>query len=255
MKSILAGRRGIKWRLLPLVRVSFAVAGRRWVDFYAWMLDRQEKQNSLASILREAARRAKSDKHKGLYDLSAAERHLMYMRAEGLKPSNAIIDFGCGFGRTAIPLLRYLDPGCYSGVEISKERLRIADEYVAHERLQEKHPRFLLTRDLAMPYATDASTDMIWALTVVSHMPLTDIKMFLASAFRVLKSGGVLLLDYVVSEKQDKTSVKDFRYSGAEIEECCRQTGFRVVTVDTARDDIPPEWKLPGARALRLEKP
>jgi SAM-dependent methyltransferase len=253
MRNILAGRRGLKWRLLPVVQALFAATGRRWVDFYAWMLNRQERDNNLASILREAERRAKSDRHKGLYDLSAAERHVEFMRAEGLVPGDAIVDFGCGFGRTAIPLLRYLEPSRYTGVEISKERLRIADEYVAHEKLQGKNPRFVLS--LAMPYAADASANMIWALTVVSHMPLGDIKRFLESAFRVLRPGGVVLFDYIISDKQDKTSVKDFRYSVAEMEDACQAAGFRVVRVDAARDDAPPEWRSDGARALRLEKP
>jgi ubiquinone/menaquinone biosynthesis C-methylase UbiE len=233
----------------------FAATGRGWVAFYAWMLDRQERSNDLASILREAERRAKSDKHKGLYDLSAADRHVMFMRAEGLTPDRSIIDFGCGFGRTAIPLLRYLTPGRYTGVEISKERLRIANEYVAHEKLEGKNPRFVHSLDLAMPYAADASADLVWALTVVSHMPMADIKCFLASAFRVLRPGGAVLFDYVAAEQRDKTSVKDFRYSAAEMEDACRAVGFRVIPIDTTRDDVPPEWRSAGARALRLEKP
>ena len=255
LRSLIGGRRGLKWRLLPVAGMLFAATGRRWVDFYAWMLDRQERRNSLASILREAERRSKSDRHKGLYDLSAAERHVMFMRAEGLRPGSDIVDFGCGFGRTGIPLLRYLDAGKYTGVEISKERLRIAGEYVAHEKLEDKRPRFVLSLDLQMPYAADASADMIWALTVISHMPLKDIERFLSSAFRVLRPGGVVLFDYIAAGQQDKTSVKDFRYSTAEMETACRAVGFRIVRVDTARDDAPPEWRSPGAAALRLEKP
>jgi ubiquinone/menaquinone biosynthesis C-methylase UbiE len=252
---MLSGRRGLKWRLLPLVRMLFAATGRRWVDFYAWMLDRQEHRNSLSAILREAERRAGSDRHKGLYDLSAAEQHVMFMRAEGLTPEHAIIDFGCGFGRTAIPLLRYLEPGRYKGVEISKERLRIADEYVAHEALGSKSPQFVLSRDLGMPYAEDASADMIWALTVVSHMPMADIKRFLTSAFRVLRPGGVVLFDYISADRRDKTSIKDFRYTAAEMEDACRAAGFRVAQIDTTRHDAPPEWRSAGASALRLDKP
>jgi cyclopropane fatty-acyl-phospholipid synthase-like methyltransferase len=255
ISNLISGRHGLKWRLLPFARFLFLLAGQRWVDFYAWMLDRQERNNNLRAILNESERRSKSGYHKGLYDLSAAEQHVKFMRSEGLAANHSIIDFGCGFGRTAIPLIRFLDPEKYTGVEISKERIRIAKEYVAHERLQDKNPRFVLNRNLSMPYAMDDSVDMIWALAVVSHMPMSDIKQFLSSAFRVLRRNGIVLFDYIIAEKHDKTSVKDFRYSTKAVEDAARIAGFHVASIDVTRNDVPPEWKSPGAGALRLDKP
>jgi ubiquinone/menaquinone biosynthesis C-methylase UbiE len=86
-------------------------------------------------------------------------------------------------------------------------------------------------------------------------MPMADIKRFLTSAFRVLRPGGVVLFDYISADTRDKTSVKDFRYTAAEMEDTCRAAGFRVAQIDTTRHDAPPEWRSVGASALRLDKP
>jgi hypothetical protein len=101
---LLSGRRGLKWRLLPVVQFWFWIRGKPFVEFYAWMIDRQERNNAIEKILRESERRSKAaTKFKGLYDMSDADSHTKFMVSERVQPCHTVMDYGCGFGRTAIP--------------------------------------------------------------------------------------------------------------------------------------------------------
>jgi len=250
----LSGRRGLKWRLLPAIELLFRAVGRRWVDFYAWMLNRQEKNNSIDKIIK--ANKSAADKHKGLYDLSTTDTHLRFLLAQGLEPQHVFVDFGCGYGRTAIPLLHYLEPGLYTGIEISSERLRMARDYVDREGLQGKRPRFVESKDLDISYLPDASVDAVWALTVASHMPLVDLTRLMHAMWRILRPGGWFVFDFIASEAGERrSSVKDFEYPAVAVRQAAEAEGFRVSVVDfQAGGEQPPEWGYPNCVVFRIEK-
>lgn len=244
------GRRGLRWRLLPLIRLAFAAIGRRWVDFYAWMLDRQESRNSIERIL--DAHRGAPGKDRGLYDLSRSRYHLEYLRRHGLLPRHRLFDFGCGFGRTAIVALPYLDPGNYVGAEISRERIRIATEWIERENLGDRRPRFEVTKDLDLKYLEPASVDVMWMQAVVSHMPQSDIERVFSAARRILRGDGMLLFDYV--EAQDgytRHTIKDFFYTREQMERMLSRAGFRFERLTDWNDDLPAEERNPAAIVMK----
>lgn len=251
---IMSGRRGLKWRLLPLVQLWFRMRGKPFVEFYAWMIDRQERKNSIEKILRESARRSTIPKFKGLYDLSDAASHTEFMISEGLQPHHTVLDFGCGFGRTAIPLIKHLEPGKFIGVEISKERLRIAKEYVTREGLDHRNPTWIRSLDLNMPYAADKSLNLVWSIAVVSHQPFDDVKIWLAACHRALADDGIVILDYLIGDSPAQYTLKDWAYTQKQMQEVIRAAGFRFEDIAADRPNFPREWAVSGMRAMRLTK-
>ena len=84
---------------------------------------------------------------KGLYDTSMGDYHLRFLMSHGLQPHSKIFDLGFGFGRTTIPLVKFLEKGNYVGSEISKERHRIATEWVELEGLSNREPHLVVAFD------------------------------------------------------------------------------------------------------------
>ena len=246
-------RTSIRWRLLPSVLLAFTVLGRKWVDFYQWMLNRQEKNNSFEQIL--AANRGASGKDRGLYDLSRSSFHIDYMKRHGLKDTHRVLDFGCGFGRSAIPLIKFLNPGHYKGVEISDERIRIAREWIDKEGLSSTSHEFIHSKDLDFQYLDDESVDFFWAQAVFSHMPENDIKRVLKSLRRVIAKNGIVLFDYVESsDAYIRHTVKDFFYTKDQMEGFVTDAGWTFERFTDWNDDLPEAERSAAAIVLKLVK-
>jgi ubiquinone/menaquinone biosynthesis C-methylase UbiE len=49
---------------------------------------------------------------------------------EGLSPSSRVLDVGCGALCVGYWLMRFLDPGCYLGIERNREMLKVGMEHV-----------------------------------------------------------------------------------------------------------------------------
>ncbi|HJZ81834.1 MAG TPA: hypothetical protein VKD91_15865 [Pyrinomonadaceae bacterium] len=62
---------------------------------------------------------------------------------EGLNPESRVLDIGCGCLRTGYWLIRFLDAGCYHGIEPARERVEYGLRYLfTPEELNLKQPRF-----------------------------------------------------------------------------------------------------------------
>lgn len=241
----------IRWRLLPAMRVAFSVFGRPWNEFYAWMLNYQDRKLTLDQILR---RKPVEGRFQGLWDWWRGDYYLDYMKRHGVLPDQTIVDYGCGYGRLAIPCLRYqASGGHYVGTEITERRLDLAKEWIAREGLSDKSFELVLSMDNTMPYLSDATVDVVWVMSVFNHMPDQELDTSLAAIWRVLKPGGVLFCYYAVDDDTGWKSVKDFRRSDADMEQRIAGLGFTMELMTDWDDDL--EERPEVSRMMLVTKP
>lgn len=130
----------------------------------------------------------------------------------GLEREQAVLELGCGHGRTARGLLDYIrSPGRYAGLDV--DRARIED---AQARIQARFPNFefiradirnrhynpdgqLSAESYAFPFP-DASFDVAYAASLFTHLAPPETRRYFLESGRVLKPGGhglfsVFLLD------------------------------------------------------------
>jgi SAM-dependent methyltransferase len=128
----------------------------------------------------------------------------------GLGPDDRVLDIGCGVGRVAIPLTRFLsEDATYDGFDVVRSAVRWCARNItpSHPRFRFRHAnlynsfynrRGVRTADYRFPYA-DASFDFAFATSVFTHLDVASARNYLNEAHRVLRPGGRLLATFFIS--------------------------------------------------------
>jgi SAM-dependent methyltransferase len=124
----------------------------------------------------------------------------------GLEPHERVLDVGCGIGRLARPLTRFLgDQGAYAGLDGNP---------VAIGWCQSRYPeRFAFARaevEYRFPY-DDGSFDLVVLADVLTHALEDEARRHLAETARVLRPGGRALLAFFVLDDESRAAIADER--------------------------------------------
>lgn len=124
-----------------------------------------------------------------------------FVELGGLKPSDAVLEVGCGLGRMAVGLTGFLN-GRYEGFDVSPSNVRWCTRQITarkpsfrfksvpvHNTLYNPRGTIQPGRFL-FPYAT-AEFDFIIAASVFTHMGPEGVAQYLKECARVLKPDGV----------------------------------------------------------------
>lgn len=185
------------------------------------MLNRLEKNNNFNLI--------KKQKRKyGFYSLDMGYKFLELLKKYGLNPDNTFLDYGCGYGRIGIPVINYINKGKYFGIDLSKERIRIAKDYTKESNLNEKKPIFMPSYKKSLTdLFKDKKFDCVLIYTVLCHNPPKEVENILKEVKQFITKEGKIFIDYVNPNNEEKfmkflgfkikTSLKDYRLTDKEM--------------------------------------
>ena len=165
----------------------------------------------------------------------------------GLRPHDRVLDVGCGIGRLAIPLTRYLKaPGSYDGLDI----VPLGIDW-CREQITPRHPRFrfhladVFNRSYNPRGRLDASTyafpflpasfDFVFLTSVFTHMLPADLENYLYEISRVLRRGGKCLITYFLVNAESAALMEagrsqfPFKY---------RRGGYRTISRHRPEDAV-----------------
>ena len=140
--------------------------------------------------------------HVGPADLWYEKRafQIGFLRQMGLMPRHRLLDVGCGTLRGGIPLIEYLDPGNYFGVEAREPVLEEGRKELRESGLDDKRPTLIVGSDFAA-IRLDVEFDFVWAYSVLIHMSDELMRPFLRFAAEHLAAEGAIYANVNIGTK------------------------------------------------------
>jgi SAM-dependent methyltransferase len=119
-----------------------------------------------------------------------AQSQYDYLIRHGLKPSDRMLEIGCGNLRVGWRFIDYLESGNYYGVDISPDLLMSAERTLIRHELQAKLPHLTVVDNLTLGFLPADHFTVVHAHGVFSHSPLPVIEQCLAHVGRLLAPDG-----------------------------------------------------------------
>jgi SAM-dependent methyltransferase len=137
-----------------------------------------------------------------------------FVELGGLEPHHRVLDIGCGLGRMAVPLTRYLTTaGSYEGFDVARPEIDWCRRTIGS-----RHPNFQFrvidvrnerynpggsAQPTAWPFA-GATFDFAFAASVFTHLRPDDASAYIAEAARVLRPGGTLFATFFLLDDETR---------------------------------------------------
>lgn len=157
-------------------------------------------------------------------DFAEVGQHLAGITIDvgGLRSHEHVLDIGCGYGRIAVPLTRYLDSGGYDGFDISRRAIRWCRAHIA-----ERFPNFRFTHvdvrnghynpggrvdpaEFVFP-CVDSSVDVVVAASVFTHLTREAARRYISESSRVLRSGGRCIASFYILDSESLEKIRTVR--------------------------------------------
>ena len=148
-------------------------------------MPREDAQSAIARDDSEWHRRRVG----GLWD-TVGRLQFEFLAGRGLRPSDHLLDVGCGSLRGGVHFIEFLEAGHYYGVDKSKELLAAGREIeLPRYRLVEKAPVLVAMDDFGFD-RLGRTFDVALAQSVFTHLPLNSIIRCLMNMEQALRPGG-----------------------------------------------------------------
>ena len=129
---------------------------------------------------------------------------LIALLNEGLTSESKVLDIGCGCLRVAYWLVRFLDPGCYFGIEPASVRVDCGlQNLFTPEEIKLKQPRFDFNADFDSS-VFGVKFDFFLARSIWTHAGKRQIEVTLDAFVRDSASTGIFLASYLPAQSPDE---------------------------------------------------
>lgn len=157
--------------------------------------------------------------------LEAGREHLGYFREFcGLQPHHRVLDLGCGIGRMAVPLTGYLTSGSYEGLDIVPSGIRWCQKHITkkfprfHFQVSDIHNKQYNPKGRCKPSEyrfpfSDGEFDLVFLISLFSHLLPNDMEHYVSEISRVLKPGGKCLITMFLLDDEARRGVAATRSS------------------------------------------
>jgi predicted TPR repeat methyltransferase len=126
------------------------------------------------------------------------------LKAQGLEPLHSFLEIGCGPLTAGIPLIGYLEPNRYTGVDIRNTVLDMSWREVGKAALSAKNPRLICSSSFAANELGNERFDFVYSFSVLYHLSDDLLSLYFEAVSKRLKASGICLANINTHIPSDK---------------------------------------------------
>jgi SAM-dependent methyltransferase len=151
-----------------------------------------------------------------------------FLVGRGLRPDHRLLDIGCGTLRGGRHFIRYLDPGNYTGIDISPKAIKYGKRLVVEEGLVDRRPRLLLNkmRHLTFEQFGGETFQFLLAQSVFTHLMPPHIEECFNHVRRIMMPDSAFYFTVWVENDLQRPTEFEFRYPLSLFENLAAKYGF-----------------------------
>jgi SAM-dependent methyltransferase len=193
--------------------------------------------------------RVESDPHAAIGGLweELGQLQFDFLVGMGLQPRSKMLDIGCGTLRGGRHFIRYLDVGCYTGIDISPKAIEYGKQLIQQEGLSSKQARLLVSQnhDLKFREFAGETFDVLLAQSVFTHLLPEHIKECLQYVGNMMHHDSRFFFTFNQTSKFRQTGLKDFCYPFSFFQALAQQYGYDL-------KDVSSEYRHPRSQRMAL---
>lgn len=162
-------------------------SGKGYADYVLTKLTSGASHSTLGNNIRDEA-----------YTRKKAARWLGVLKDCGLKPDMLCVEYGCGSLWAAEPVIEYLEPGKFVGVDIVDGFYKMGLERIA-DLASRKHPQFAVISPANLQPIAARRPQFIYSRKVLSHISPADRGKFFALLCSLMHQETVVVIDSIAA--------------------------------------------------------
>lgn len=127
-----------------------------------------------------------------------------FLLNNGLNETDTLLDFGCGTLRGGIPLIRYLNAGNYTGIDIRNIVITEAEKELDENKLRYKKPNLIHICDINN-LSFSEKFDIVLCFSVLIHLEDSILNDSLKFISKYIKPEGCMYANVVLGNHPDRT--------------------------------------------------
>jgi cyclopropane fatty-acyl-phospholipid synthase-like methyltransferase len=155
-----------------------------------------------------------------------------FLKRRGLRPSNSMLDIGCGTLRGGRFFINYLNKSNYWGFDISEKAIEYANQLIKNEGLAEKEPHlFVNAKNLKSSLLINKKFDFLLAQSVFTHLFPEHIEDYFQDVAKLMTENSKFYFTFSESTNFYQRSPKDFSYPYSFFEELAKKYSLKIENI------------------------
>jgi 2-polyprenyl-3-methyl-5-hydroxy-6-metoxy-1,4-benzoquinol methylase len=113
-----------------------------------------------------------------------------FLKSHGLSPAHTLLEIGCGPLTGGVPIIGYLQPSHYFGIDIRESVLNLAWQEVGLENLSAKNPRLIHSSTFGAGELGNERFDFVLSFSVLYHLSDELLAQYFSTVSARLKDDG-----------------------------------------------------------------